>query len=821
MQSTPYPPTAAPCFQRRIITLRESPGTEIEGVGLFERGEWPCSWIHAVERIESPSILYFRLRFSINQTSSFLVHMTADERYRFFLDGVEVAEGPERGDIRHWFFDTFEVGLEPGEHVFLAQVNALGHAAMRSQMSLRPGFFFCPETGPELELLGSGRESAPWEYYLESGYSFEEPFTNEAYSVGWNCIHDGRVIDMPPGHAEGKWKPVVKGLPGANPSYINRSPQRHLLHPATLPDPARKRLHGMRVLSVEELSTNSLPEILPYPEAPSDGEAAIEWERLLRDDVPLDLPEGECRLRILVDLRDYACADVVICLSGGEGSRLRIGFAESLFEDETFTTKGRRDRYWGKYFRGIGDTYIAGGGEGQFYKSIFWRSGRYVEILLEKCGRSLRIDSLLLINRGYPLEQACRLKTDLPGFNHLFDQAVRTIRASAHDSLMDGPYYEQMCWIGDNQQASVTHFVLFRDTRLIEKCLQTFDVSRTHTGLIRARWPARDWMIIVPFAFYWINTTYELALWRDTPNIVRSLLPGLRATVDAVLGMRNADGLIEVHEGWAFVDWVPEWPMGIPDGADGGVNACINWHFVHTLQRLSELEGTFGEPEFAQRYRRIALELSDRLCQILWVPEASRFADTPERLSFSEHGQVFAVLSGLLPEAIRASINLDPDETMKPATHSFSHFVMEAYREMGRPDLILKRLGTWRLFQDNGFLTLPEQPDPSRSDCHAWSAHPVYHYFASILGVRPSAFGFKRVEIKPMLNCPYDCSGTLPHPDGEIQVSMEGSGEHKTLSVSLPPKVPGELAIGENKLAIPSDGKLVANISLSDLACIS
>lgn len=742
--------------------------------------------------------------------------MTADERYRFFVDGLEVAEGPERGDIRHWCFDTYDVDLEPGEHVFLAQVYALGHAAMRSQMSLRPGFFFCPEPGPMLGLLGSGQGLAEWEYFHERGFSFVEPFTDESYSVGWNCIHDGRAIAIYSGECGGQWKTAVKGLPGANPSYINRSPQRHLLFPATLPDPAREWVEKVRVLAIEDVPQKAQPESIPYSELALCQEAVGKWEALFENRLALKFPEGTGRWRILMDLEDYVCADVILCLSGGAGSRVSVTFAESLFEDDTYTTKGNRDQFAGKYFNGIGDTYIASGREHDYFKSIHWRSGRYVQILVDKGDSPLRIDSLRLVKRGYPLDQACGFDSELPGFHHLFDQAMRTVRASAHDSLMDGPYYEQMCWIGDSQQTSLTHFVLFRDTRLIEKCLRIFDVSRTHTGLIRARWPARDWMIIVPFAFYWINTVYEFALWRRNPAVVRSLLPGLRATVDAILQMRNNDGLIEVHQGWAFIDWVPDWPMGIQEGADGGVNACINWHFVNTLERLSKLEEAFGEPEFAKRCQRIAKDMSQRLCDILWVPLEARFADTPDHKTFSEHGQVFAVLSGLLPESILKRINLEPDERMTAATISFSHFVMEAYREIERPDLILKRLRDWRSFQEMGFLTLPEQPEPSRSDCHAWSAHPVYHYFASILGIRPSEFGFKGVEITPMLTCPYDCSGVLPHPDGEIQVSMVGTGGKKTLSVLLPPGLPGVLMIDKKRINIHPGGSFEGDVSLSE-----
>jgi alpha-L-rhamnosidase len=96
-----------------------------------------------------------------------------------------------------------------------------------------------------------------------------------------------------------------------------------------------------------------------------------------------------------------------------------------------------------------------------------------------------------------------------------------------------------------------------------------------------------------------------------------------------------------------------------------------------------------------------------------------------------------------------------------------------------------------------GFTTTPEQPEPSRSDCHAWGAHPLYHYFATVLGIRPTDPGFGTVEIHPQLGHLSYARGTLVHPRGEIAVDihLEEDGLHGR--VSLPPSVSGRLQLGE------------------------
>ena len=63
-------------------------------------------------------------------------------------------------------------------------------------------------------------------------------------------------------------------------------------------------------------------------------------------------------------------------------------------------------------------------------------------------------------------------------------------------------------------------------------------------------------------------------------------------------------------------------------------------------------------------------------------------------------------------------------------------------------------------------------PSPTRSDCHAWGASPNVELFRIVLGIDSRAPGFKKVEIKPSLGKLREVSGIIPHPRGEISVSL-------------------------------------------------
>ncbi|MFN2282846.1 MAG: alpha-L-rhamnosidase C-terminal domain-containing protein, partial [Anaerolineae bacterium] len=80
----------------------------------------------------------------------------------------------------------------------------------------------------------------------------------------------------------------------------------------------------------------------------------------------------------------------------------------------------------------------------------------------------------------------------------------------------------------------------------------------------------------------------------------------------------------------------------------------------------------------------------------------------------------------------------------------------------------------------------------------AWGAHPIYHSYASILGIRPSGLGFREVVIQPALEALTALKATLPHPRGEIAVDLT-QPEPGVLrgTINLPSGVTGKLILGD------------------------
>ncbi len=265
------------------------------------------------------------------------------------------------------------------------------------------------------------------------------------------------------------------------------------------------------------------------------------------------------------------------------------------------------------------------------------------------------------------------------------------------------------------------------------------------------------------------------------------------------------------------MDWPtdPAWHRGTPPDGEGGASGIINWQFVLALTYVAALEAWLGEPEAAARMRRYAQAQAYATTAAFWDETRGLFADDLARTSFSEHAQCLALLSGLVDAEKQPRVfeGLFTADDLTRATIYFSHYLFEVYRLAGRSDKLFERLQTWFALADLGFKTTREKPEPSRSDCHAWGAHPIYHSYASILGIRPRTFGFREVAIRPMLGPLASVQATLPHPQGLIAVGLArtASGALRG-TVTLPPGITGTLIDGDRVYALPPGRQEVGGV---------
>ena len=127
-------------------------------------------------------------------------------------------------------------------------------------------------------------------------------------------------------------------------------------------------------------------------------------------------------------------------------------------------------------------------------------------------------------------------------------------------------------------------------------------------------------------------------------------------------------------------------------------------------------------------------------------------------------------------------------------------------------DRYLDLLRPWREMVGLGLTTWAEQPEPSRSDSHAWSAHPNFDFLTIVAGIRPKTPGSSTVRIEPHLGLLHHVTAAMPIPTGLVEVKYDVDASSLHAAVNLPPGVTGELVwkgkshslrAGRQELALP------------------
>jgi alpha-L-rhamnosidase len=105
---------------------------------------WEAKWIaHPTAAGREYGVFLFRHTFELEaQPESFIIHVSADNRYRLFVNGKPVGLGPARGDLMHWYFDTFDIAseLKTGKNTLAAMVWNFGEQMPLAQISHRTAF---------------------------------------------------------------------------------------------------------------------------------------------------------------------------------------------------------------------------------------------------------------------------------------------------------------------------------------------------------------------------------------------------------------------------------------------------------------------------------------------------------------------------------------------------------------------------------------------------------------------------------------------------------------------------------------------------------
>ncbi len=762
------------CLQAQTATQPDAP-----------HRDWTASWItHPTAPLREPIVLHFMKALNLDAApSTYIVRVSADNRFILYVNGHRVGDGPARGDLRHWRYEKFDLApyLQSGQNLVTATVWNFGIFAPVAQMSDRTAFLL------ESEATGPSSISTPEGWLVE-----EEPgdhaLDRSSVSVqAYFAAGPGEEIDA--AHYDWHWN--SPSSPGS--SWVAAtSPMRDSIYSGT------NKAHAADTTGDNfwDLLPDSLPHMAYEPTSPGEVVRADSPDLKAFPQTAVTVAAG-AHVHILLDRKALTTAYPSLTVSGGKGSHVLFTYSEALSTTRTSRRgRPRRSRH-AQCIRPRRQLFTRRRRASHIYAAVVAAPGGTLDLDITTGTDPLTLDSLTANFTAYPFEERAKFNSGDADLDKIWEVSWRTARLDAHETYMDTPYYEQLQYVGDTRIQALISYSVAGDDRLGRQAIEAFDDSRSTDGLTRSRYPSSLPQTIPTFSLLYIGMLRDYWMYRPDAEFVRSMLPGTRSVLDWYAHYESADGLLQKLPWWSFIDWVSS---GETPTYDTHGESCITTlEYLGALNDAEDLQRHLGDAGLADRYRIRAAHVRSALYGKCWSAERGLISDNPDRKVFSQQANILAVLYDVVPkerqqDVLHKMIAIEPGTTpdgVMSASYYFRFYLARALDHAGLANDYLQALDPWRKLLPLHFSTWPETPGETRSDSHAWSAHPIYDLLTLVAGIEPASPGFATVKIAPHLGNLNAIQASFPHPDGLIAVDYKKSGAGIDAAITLPAKLTG------------------------------
>ena len=747
----------------------------------------PQPWVaYPSANNQTYGVYHYRKSFDLERVpASLVVHVSADMRYKLYVNGEEVCYGPAKGDLQTWKYDVIDLApyLRKGANLIAALVFNQGKDKAMSLFNIQTALLFRTED----PAFGHLNSDSSWSVYRNPAYTpvtYQEMLFDDRWFYGYYACGPGDRVDgarYPWG-----WETLDFDDSGW------QSPEV-LAFEGDPPWPLIPR----------NIAFMDRSRVLPMAVRKASGAPAPQGFIANRE--PWKVPANtSATLLIEYEVLTMGYPDLVV--KGGAGSKIQVNYAEALYEEVNL--KGHRDEVEGLSMFGVWDVFKPDGGRRTF-RPLWKRCFRYVQLSVETGSEPLEVISHQLQYSGYPYPEMAVFESNDPRLNEIFEMCLRTLRMCSAETYYDTPYYEQLSYGGDNRPIASNSIYNSTDDRLFREVMRLYPQSaETDTGLFDSAYPA-DWELTMgSWSLVWIQTLNDYWKLRGDLDWVgqfvgptERVLEFYEHHLDESLGILGPIPDLGWQEGNGgvknFLDWsITKGSIPRREGRLVSHSTLLSLVYLHTLQTVSEWYIALGETQKAAHWQRVAATVQGGIIDHCWNAELGLFRDYPDRDQYSQHTQVFAMLTDTLapefqPDLMEKVLNLDT--FTEYVSSYFSFYLFKAFGKLDMEERLLDHLGFWHGFIDKGLTTAGETGFMShdRSDCHAWAAHPSYYLLAYTCGIQPGDIGFNSVLIEPHLGPLESVTASMPHPMGRIGVSYGMDGDRLSAVITLPDGLSG------------------------------
>ena len=747
--------------------------------------KWDAYWI-AVPNT-SPhdySVCHFRKTFSLDQKpSSFIIHVSADNRYKLYVNGTMASFGPARSDVYNWNYETVDIAsyLQAGKNVLAAVVWNFGEERQEAQISYQTAFILQGNAVKEKMV----NTNSSWRCIKDSAYSPLSPQLIYSYyaagpteRINYNN-YPGAWTEA--GYSDEAWKSSQQLFNGL-PKGVFFWTLGWMLVPRSIP---QMEINEQRLRQVRSSVGMAVPD------------------NFLKGDNSFLIP-ANTKLSLLLDQSFLTTAYPVLKFSKGKNAVIGLSYAEGLYVNEgdktdwrTQRQKGNRNETEGKRFVGLKDELVSGGMDDQVFTSLMWRTWRYIKLDIETKEEPILIKDLYGLYEGYPFQFNARFKSDDETLNKIIETGWRTARLCAHETYMDCPYYEQLQYVGDTRIQALVSLYNSGDDRLMRNAIEQIRNSLMPEGITMSRYPTAHSQQIPTFSLIWISMLHDYWMYRGDINFIRAQLPVARMVLQFFQQYQQKDGSLKNVPYWNFTDWVNDkgWNGGVAPFSKDGTSAALDLQLLMAYEAATLLEKQMGIQSFAEIYTKYINQLQQSIKTNYWSATKQLFSDTKEKLTYSQHCNSLAILTNVITgnNAMTLAHKIISDTGISKASVYFRYYLHQALNKAGLGNKYLDMLDKWKENLAMGMTTWAETDDInlSRSDCHAWGSSPNIELFRIVLGIDSDAPGFSKVKIEPQPGQLKNISGYIPHPKGRISADYQQIEGKWDFSLELPATVTG------------------------------
>lgn len=784
--------------------------------------KWRAQWIWDQEPAAEKNIyVLFRKPFRLSrQGKSAKALITADSRYKLYVNGHYIGRGPVRYDPAFTFYDEYELAprLVEGNNVIAAVVHFFGVGNERYILG-KEGFLFEMSVETEEQKTLAVASDHTWRAFRATAWN--QNSQRENFGNGFTEVLDFRRLPQGwthPGFNDSEWeRAFVIGAPPQLP-WKNLVPR---MIPPLAEEPARPRL----ILQVGEVKDMPRPNPLAIADQMEKEQilpvetVSVENPAHLLDGsgspMTVTTPEEGRSATIVLDFGAEAAAMPFLEVEGVDGAEIDVGFSELLHDNKPAVVRPASGPMY------TADRLILRSGPVR-WERFFFSGIRFLQLTFRKCRQPVKVRYVGINKINYAYVDQGYFRCSDPLLNRIWEFGQYTTKCCTHDVFVDCPWREKAQWV--EMATPLVSYVCFGSRPVAEQYLRTLALSQDKDGRFWIPYPSAYYTELPDQTMWWGMHLWLYYLHFGDETTLRDLYPNLIKANEWFEKHLEPPGLLstahwytpinfqkKAEHPFVWIDWgLTDTYKKLPKSEQFAQGAALNCTYYHFLLNAAKIARLLGYGNSALDFESKAVQVKQAINKIYWSEDDGFYYEDVEHKQRGDQASILAVVYEIAPKQQWARIcKTLMSENYEVGTSSpyFYIFIFDALEKAGLYDLALAAMrarfgkmlseGATTAWEGWNLGLEEDKAVTGWSFCHAYSAGSTYSLSSAVLGVRPTERGFSSFTVRPQSETLQWAEGTVPTPQGPISVAWAKDDPHRAfkLSASVPAQTQGLVSI--------------------------